>query len=103
MSDHPNHPKRPATPLTPSFRDGGWLIASILSAIVLLAGAGYWFFSTRTTGPAVGEKVEMPPSLVRPARNAATEGLRGLFRGDRPATRPANRRAAPPATSPSRN
>jgi hypothetical protein len=85
--------KRPETPLRRSHGDTFWVITSVLSAVVLLTGAGYHFISKRASGPAVGEKVEMPPSLAR-ATQRAGENLRGML-GDRAATRPA-------ATAPAR-
>ena len=88
--------KRPENPLQRSHRDTFWVVASVLSAVVLLTGAGYHFVSKRASGPAVGEKVEMPPSLGRGTQRAG-ENLRGMF-GGRAATRPAR----PAATAPSR-
>lgn len=78
------------------------MIASILSLIVLLAGAG-WLFWTRSSvaGPAVGEKVELPPAPGR-ATQRLGEGIRNAIRPN-PATRPAPERRTPPATTPARN
>lgn len=110
--------KRPETPLRRSRGDTFWLVASALSAVVLIGGAGYWFWSSRggISGPAVGEKVEMPAGLGR-ATQQAGESLRGIFggggggarRGDattRPgnaARRPQGAAATRPATRPARN
>lgn len=92
----------PAQPPRRPFRLNGWVIASILSLIVLIAGAG-WLFWTRVSiaGPAVGEKVDLPPAPGR-ATQRLGEGIRNAMRPNA-AARPAPERRTPPSTVPARN
>lgn len=89
--------------------DAGWVLASGVSALILLAGAGWWAwgaYADRTGGPAVGQKVELAPGVAG-GGGARLGGLRDLFGGGNRANRPPAARGAtqpadPPATRPAR-